>query len=144
VDGETLYLNPSDPFPFAETLIASGDCTTYTDHASLIGPLSVTGSTSTYTASRATLTTGQSVTIQYSGAIAGALPEGSYSLVHFPSAVAKVGGCYDICWHNGDLERWYLYYTSTRCQSIFCHRAKSSSSTCQCYRIALYTYTCLV
>jgi len=74
--GQLIYIAPGDPCTLAETVSEIGNCATYTDQASLVGPLGG-AVTSTYSVTGTQSTA--SITNVYGGATS--LAEGSYSLV---------------------------------------------------------------
>jgi hypothetical protein len=70
-----------------EQIFESGNCASYTDVATLIGPIAAP---TTYIGS-GTLPNDEVVTILYAGAAPGGLlPEGEYSLVHLTSQSLKL------------------------------------------------------
>jgi hypothetical protein len=83
-DGWTCFLQSEGPgalVTFAETVVEVGDCSTYTNNATLIGPFNVSGIPTSTFFGNATLTKNVSAVILYTGAIVGAMNDGKYSMV---------------------------------------------------------------
>jgi hypothetical protein len=66
---------------FAETVVEVGDCSTYMNNATLIGPFNVSGIPTSTFFGNATLTNDVSAVIPYTGAVVGAMVDGKYSMV---------------------------------------------------------------
>jgi len=65
---------------FAETVVEFGDCSTYSNKATLIGPFNVSGIPTSTFFGNATLTNNTSAVILYTGAVIGAMDDGKYSM----------------------------------------------------------------
>jgi hypothetical protein len=77
---QTVYIPPDAICTFAETVVESGNCASYVDVATLIGPIGA-AVTNTYSGT-ATLPNGVTKTLGYNGAApAGLLAQGLYNLV---------------------------------------------------------------
>lgn len=83
-DGWTCSLQSGGPgasVTFAETVVEVGDCSTYTNKATLVGPFNVSGIPTSTFFGNATLTNEVSAVILYTGAVVGAMYDGKYSMV---------------------------------------------------------------
>lgn len=115
-----MYIDPLAPTTFAEIVVETGDCSSYTDTASLIGPLGGAVPVTTYIGN-ATLPNGVSVTINYTNAFpAGLLAEGTYSLVPFLDFKLITGRSGNFQRDNANVERGDRHHSfSNNYQSAF-------------------------